>query len=222
MTSPGPLSASHAALDNQGGCFECHTDDQGGHANVKCLGCHDHHDLRVRITQARGFHASPPVRDKECRVCHREHKGRGFDPMGWNTMPGGMAGFDHALTGWPLTGKHATSCDRCHTAKNKQGLATFLGVDTRCSSCHARQPHGFTDPSKPISRCERCHGDAAWRPALPALQFDHEDRQDAAFGLAADHAGVACAKCHPGGLFDLPAFDCVTCHPKGTPKKRPR
>ena len=114
-SSPGPLSASHASLDNQDHCTDCHVGNTKDLSNDKCLGCHDHNNLRDRIAAGKGFHASPIVKGKKCELCHIEHKGQQFDIMGWKNIAGNQKGFDHTNTGWKLNGKHATiDCDDCH------------------------------------------------------------------------------------------------------------
>src|SRR5262245_31115428 len=84
--SPGPLSQSHAAFDNQQQCTSCHVNDSKDLSNDKCLDCHDHNDLRDRIRAGKGFHASAIVKGKSCWTCHLDHKGRGYDIMGWKTV----------------------------------------------------------------------------------------------------------------------------------------
>jgi hypothetical protein len=50
--------------------------------------------------------------------------------MGWKTMPGGQAGFDHARTGWPLPqGYLAAPCTMCHVSIDRQGLQLYLDAD---------------------------------------------------------------------------------------------
>ncbi|MCA9676757.1 MAG: hypothetical protein KC464_17110, partial [Myxococcales bacterium] len=213
-SSPGPLSSSHASIDGQDHCNDCHT---GGRdlSNDKCLGCHDHSDLKARIDSRKGFHASAQVRGKQCESCHNEHKGRGYDIMGWRSVKGGQSGFDHDVTGWKLEGKHgAIDCKDCHKRTDQQGLRVFLGEDRLCGSCHKKdQPHGFE--RREMLACERCHGQSVWKPHKSRMEFDHDDKRDAAMPLQGSHADVSCAKCHPKALFNLkPAKpdDCANCH----------
>src|ERR1043166_2141039 len=144
-SSPGPLSASHGALDAKDRCNDCHVGDSKELSNDKCLKCHDHENLASRIAAGKGFHASAAVKGKKCESCHHEHKSRNYDLMGWPSIKGGEKSFDHELTGWQLKGKHAaTECKDCHKAKDKQGLKTFMGTDRSCGACHAKeQPHKF-------------------------------------------------------------------------------
>jgi hypothetical protein len=218
-SSPGPLAQSHAALDDQNHCNDCHVDGSKDVSNDKCLNCHDHNNLKARIAAGKGFHASATVKGKDCKTCHLDHKGRGYDLMGWKSVAGGQQGFNHELTGWPLNGKHSqTDCNECHKARNKQGLQTYMGTDRLCGSsgCHlSDQPHKFE--RKDMLACERCHGEAVWKPAKSAvsMRFNHDDKKDAAMPLFGSHKDVACSKCHAKSVFNLPASDPDNCGNSG-------
>ncbi|MBX3160764.1 MAG: cytochrome c3 family protein [Deltaproteobacteria bacterium] len=205
-SSPGALSASHASIDSPDKCNDCHVNGSKAVSDQQCLSCHDHKDLAARIAKGVGFHVSPIVKGKECKTCHSEHKGRGFNLMGWASVRGGETGFDHGLTGWPLNGKHAsTDCAKCHKASNKQGLRTYMGTDKLCGSsgCHAKdQPHKFE--RRDLLACERCHGESVWKPQKSSPKFDHNDRKDAAMPILGSHKDVSCTKCHPKAVFNLP------------------
>ncbi len=212
-SSPGSLSTSHASIDGPANCNDCHTGNRSL-SNQKCLGCHAHSDLRARISQGKGYHATSKVKARACQVCHSEHRGRGFDLMGWRAA-GGEKSFDHALAGWRLEGRHAAiRCQDCHKKTNSQGLRTYLGEDKLCGSCHKRdQPHGFTRFA--MMKCERCHSQSIWKPPLRRMAFDHNNKNDAAMPLVGSHTDVSCAKCHPSQKFNLGKkrpSDCVNCH----------
>jgi hypothetical protein len=224
-TSPGPLASSHAHLDNPDKCNDCHVNGTRDVSNQKCLDCHDHNDLRSRINAGKGYHASGNVKGKNCITCHKDHKQRGFDIMGWKAV-GGEKAFDHDLAGWPLNGKHKTTdCEKCHKARNKAGLKVYMGTDRLCGAagCHATdQPHKFD--RKDMLACERCHGESVWKPPKSQLKFDHNDRKDSAMPILGSHASVACAKCHPKSVFNLPFANprsCgnAGCHEKENPHK---
>ncbi len=207
-SSPGQLSQSHAALDNANQCNDCHVNGTKDLDDRKCLDCHDHNDLKARIASGKGYHASSAVKGKPCKSCHLEHKGRGYDIMGWKSVQGGQKQFNHDLTGWPLNGKHSqTDCEECHKIKNQQGLKTYMGTDKLCGSsgCHNNdQPHKFV--RKDMLACERCHTESVWKPTKSAsnMKFNHDDKKDAAMPLFGSHKDVACAKCHAKSVFDLP------------------
>ena len=205
-TSPGPMSSSHASLDTAEHCNDCHNGSGKALSADKCLACHDHNNLKARIDASKGFHASSLVKGKACESCHLEHKGRGYDIMGWRSVAGGQQGFNHDLEGWPLGGKHAAiECKDCHKLRDHQGLQTFLGADKLCGSCHKKDsPHQFSaSDRKELLVCERCHGESVWKPAKSTMQFDHNDKRDAAMPLLGPHADVSCAKCHPKSVFNL-------------------
>ncbi|HEY5923870.1 MAG TPA: cytochrome c3 family protein [Kofleriaceae bacterium] len=218
-SSPGQLAQSHASLDNQQQCNACHVNDSKDLSNDKCLDCHDHNDLRDRIKAGKGFHTSSQVKGKNCWTCHKDHKGRGFNIMGWGAVQGEEKGFDHDTTGWPLNGKHAkTDCAECHKTKNKQGLKIYMGTDKLCGSsgCHNDdQPHKFE--RREMLACERCHTESVWKPEKPPAQqrFNHDDRKDAAMPLFGSHKDVACGKCHPKAVFNLPSSDPDGCGNNG-------
>jgi len=218
-SSPGPLSKGHASLDSKDHCNDCHKNDSKELSNEKCLNCHDHAPLAKRIAAKSGFHASAKVTGKECKTCHTEHKGLGKDIMGWSSV-GGEKSFDHDLTGWPLNGAHKkTDCKDCHKTFDNAGLRKYLGQDKLCGACHAKdQPHKFD--RKPMLACERCHGESVWKPPKPASQqkFNHDDRADAAMPLLGSHRDVACAKCHPKALFNLPGAKPDNCGNSGCHK----
>jgi hypothetical protein len=212
-SSPGDLARSHSSIDGTDHCNDCHTGGRGL-SNDKCLGCHDHSDLRKRIRAGQGFHSSSKVKGKKCETCHLDHKGRGYNLMGWKSV-GGSSNFDHDLAGWPLEGKHkAIDCSDCHNKRNKQGLRTYLGEDKLCGSCHKRdQPHGFT--RRAMLKCERCHTQSVWKPQKRRMKFDHDDKNDAEMALEGSHADVSCGKCHPKAKFNLakdPADFGNNCH----------
>src|SRR5206468_1057070 len=85
-SSPGPLTTSHASIDTQDHCNDCHVNNSREVSNDKCLTCHDHNNLQARIAAGKGFHASGTVKGKKCEGCHHEHKGRSYDLMGWSSI----------------------------------------------------------------------------------------------------------------------------------------
>lgn len=202
-SSPGPLTTEHKALDDQARCNDCHVNGSKALSNDKCLGCHDHENLKKRIEAGQGYHASGGVRGRKCETCHVEHKNRNFDIMGWRTIKGGEKGFNHDLTGWPLRDKHGVlECADCHKNKNTGGRRTYLGESRECGTCHADDdPHKFD--RKGMMRCERCHTEVAWKPRRERMDFDHNNKADAEFPQEGAHADVACGKCHPKSQFNL-------------------
>jgi hypothetical protein len=214
--SPGALSRPHAKLEGSSHCLECH-DARQGVAPAKCLQCHE--ALQRRVAAGKGLHARPEYRD--CKTCHVEHQGIDSAIVWWGKQ--GRQAFDHAQTGYPLAGKHASlACVQCHKSSSAEpgrpagGTETsFLGAALECAGCHSDAHRGeFAGRS-----CAACHSQIAWRPA-PG--FDHAKSR---WPLTGRHAAVACEKCHtqrtpdpsaPGKserLFRVVAGqDCAACH----------
>ncbi len=218
-SSPGPLSPSHHALDDQAHCNDCHINNTKDLSNDRCLSCHDHQNLAARINSGKGFHASPTVKGKKCETCHHEHNGKP-DIMGWSSVKGGQDAFDHELTGWPLNGAHAkTPCADCHKTKDQHGLRKFMGTDRLCGTCHQKdQPHKFEQRETAMLACERCHTESLWKPQKRNLQFDHNNKKDAGMPLLGSHESVACTKCHVKAVFNLPFPKADSCGNSGCHK----
>lgn len=212
QSSPGPLSASHAAFDGQDNCTQCHTDGKNL-SNEKCLGCHDHADQKAKIIAGKGFHSTSKVAGRDCWTCHLEHKGKTYDLMGWAAV-GNRNQFNHDLTDFKLNGKHAaTGCDDCHKRSNSQGLRVYLGEQKVCGACHQKdQPHNVVRAE--LLKCDRCHTEVSWKPPKKTQDFDHNDKTQASFPLEGTHLDVACAKCHPKSEFRLKkdTSQCSACH----------
>jgi len=189
--SPGELAKVHAAIDNASGCLRCHAAGKGVDPE-KCLSCHT--ALKERMAAGRGLHARPEYR--KCETCHIDHQGREVDLRWWGAR--GVAGFNHADTGYALEGRHAAvECARCHNPErvlDKAALArgggnatrTYLGLGTTCVSCHQdihRGQFGKKD-------CASCHTTDSFKRAA---RFDHAQTK---YPLTGRHANVVCDKCH--------------------------
>ena len=208
--SPGELSTAHASLEGMDKCTTCHSLGKNID-NEKCLGCHT--DIADRMSRRAGLHGG--LRSHKCVECHKEHHGRGFSIVRFDTTH-----FDHERAGFTLTGKHArNACVACHrpsnvreerirnnTARMKAG--TFLGLGRECLSCH-KDHHGgqFT------KACTTCHGQESWKPPTG---FSHDRTR---FALTGRHEKVECSKCHrapsPGGVIaytGLKFASCSSCH----------
>ena len=112
--------------------------------------------------------------------------------------------FDHAQTGFPLRGRHATvACRDCHADLK------FTNTPNKCQDCHAdlhRRKNG--------AECELCHNPSGWQVSIHNIN-EHQDR----FPLIGAHAAVDCYSCHKVGTvgqfnrFGL-STDCYSCHAK--------
>jgi len=211
--SPGELSRAHKELEGSTNCTQCH--EVGREiSGKKCLACHEEINAALRLRK--GYHFG--VSSKACVTCHKEHLGATA-----KTTMFEQGSFNHTLTGFSLSGKHATiECQKCHQDKNiKDELVrkkvhdqlhhTFLGLESACRSCH-EDPH----LGKFQQECSSCHSTVTWNSVQ---QFNHAATT---FPLEAKHITVGCAKCHlnisikdsPGGTkFATQTFsDCTPCH----------
>lgn len=200
LLSPGPLARAHEELEGDGSCARCHATGRGIDTG-ECVECHD--DVGARVRAGRGLHGRE-YRGRSCGECHVEHLGVRATLVRW---PGGARErFDHAQSGWPLTGgHHGVECSECHEHRNRRGAPTFLGARTECTSCH-QDPH----ESRFGNDCASCHEVLNWR-RVRLERFDH-GRTD--FPLRGGHARVDCARCHhePPRYRDLPHDRCSDCH----------
>jgi len=149
--SPGDLAAAHTHLEGLSNCTQCHVLGQKV-SNDKCLACHT--EIKTRIDQQSGYHASSEVRGKDCATCHSDHHGRKFDMVRFDEDY-----FNHDLAGYPLSGAHRKiDCRQCHTPDLiddpdlKKRKASFLGLDRDCLSCHEDQHQNTLS-----NDCAKCH-----------------------------------------------------------------
>ncbi|MEO1246021.1 MAG: cytochrome c3 family protein [Pseudomonadota bacterium] len=156
-------------------CTDCHRESEAYHeAPLSCGSCHsdeDVHDGKL---------------GQDCGSCHSD--------VAWT-----QAEFDHAGTGYPLTGAHtATACADCH--QNNQ----YENTPRTCNSCHAIDDvhAGSNGP-----QCQDCHSTATWQ----TIGFDH--LAETGFALSDGHDNLACTDCHTREDFkDSFANGCVDCH----------
>jgi len=209
--SPGELSKAHQHLEGIEHCTKCHTIGKAL-SNDNCLTCH--REIRVRLAQKTGYHAS--VAGKQCVDCHKEHHGRDFSIIHFN-----RSAFNHSQVGFSLEHKHATlKCEQCHTPSNirakdilalseERRATTMLGLSKECSACHRDEHRGQFTVS-----CNHCHGTKEWKSAE---KFSHTRTR---FPLIGAHAKVECVQCHKrtwnGGtamqFVKMEFVSCASCH----------
>lgn len=208
--SPGKLTNAHSKLEGLSNCTQCHAIG-AKILNAKCLACHK--DLNAQVSKNEGFHVSSLVKGKECIVCHSEHHGVGFEMIRFDKKT-----FNHNLTGYELKGSHKTkitNCNECHKPANitssvlKTKPKTFLGLDTKCASCH----EDFHQ--KTLSNdCASCHD---FNDFKKAPLFNHSKTS---FALLGGHKNVDCASCHKQEVKNGKKFinfsgvgtNCANCH----------
>ncbi len=165
----------------------------GKHAAVRCETCHTRPAREVKLS---GECAACHTRDDphtgnlgpKCGTCH--------DSNDWKTR----VAFDHALTRFPLIGKHAAAqCIACHADKR------FTAKGVACADCHVDDHHKGTLGTP--SACARCHNSVSWK----AWNFNHDTATR--FPLTGQHQGLICSACH--GRAGDPAKiggQCIDCH----------
>lgn len=194
LISPGKLSRAHQNLEGIANCTRCHQFGRKGISQEKCLDCHT--PLGTRIREGKGYHAR--VSGRTCAECHKDHFGRSFELIRFDTLR-----FDHAGgAGFELEGAHERlACRTCHRpdrisaadvrayrASQPSPGKTFLGLDARCQVCHgADEVHGEQFGRR---ACESCHDQDAWQGAH---RFDHGRTN---FMLSGKHRDVPCDRCH--------------------------
>ena len=130
----------------------------------------------------------------ECSACHTTE--------GWAVAGAGAGssdtGFDHAITGFPLGGRHRTvPCTGCHVPGRS--------ISRDCASCHRDEHDGRLG-----SACDSCHGATSWH-RTDAIAMHRRTR----LPLTGMHALADCTECHQqstGHRFTNVPADCFACH----------
>jgi hypothetical protein len=177
-----PLTGAHGSLQ----CLQCHTGNNFGITSTACISCHlnDYNTANSPPHKTAGF-------PQDCTICHTTVQWMG-------------AKFDHASTGFALTGAHTSlPCAQCHGNNN------YAITVTTCVSCHINDYKNTNNPNHVQQgfgqNCESCHNTSAWDPAL----FDHSK---SGFPLMGAHATAACTQCHVSNNFNITNTACVSCH----------
>ncbi len=220
-----PLTNSHqiAPAGKVTGCDQCHVGNYSTLAiqPTDCGNSQCHLTTWQQTNNPTHSAAGAPFGAANCATCH--------NPTLWTNVV-----FNHAATGWALTGSHqlapagkVMACTDCHMGNNY----TLTAANTDCYFCH--QTAWNTTPSFggnvpnhitagfPTSLCSTCHDTVLWTNG----KFDHATT---GFPLQGPHmtpprtavTGAigpmvnACTDCHLGGNYTTgyPATDCYGCH----------
>jgi len=221
-----PLTNSHALVANGGkvpGCTSCHINNNYNLqiAPTDCGNSQCHLTTWQQTNNPVHSSAGAPFAAANCSTCH-------------NTVTWTTAIFDHAATGWALTGSHqlapagkVMACTDCHVGNNY----TFTAANTDCYGCHQTAWQSTTTIGGSVpnhitagfstSMCSTCHDTVLWTDG----KFDHSTT---GFPLQGPHmlpprttvTGAigamvnACTDCHLGGNYTTgyPTTDCYGCH----------
>jgi hypothetical protein len=207
-----PLTNSHALVANGGkvpGCTSCHINNNYS-LNIAPMDCGNSQCHLTTWQQTNNpVHAAAgaPFAAANCSTCH--------NTITWNT-----AIFNHAATGWALTGSHqlapagkVVACTDCHVGNNY----TFTSANTDCYGCHTSAWQSTTTiggavPNHitagfPTSLCSTCHDTLLWADG----KFNHSTT---GWPLQGAHVTTPCASCHINNNYSLTSAntDCYGCH----------
>src|SRR5229473_709856 len=208
-TTGFPLTNSHQMVPagKVTACTDCHLNNnynlQISPTDCGNSGCHL--TTWQRTNNPTHSAAGAPFAAANCSTCH--------NPTLWTNVV-----FNHAATGWALTGSHqlapagkVVACTDCHKGNNY----TFTAANTDCYGCHqtawsSTPSFGGAVPNHisagfpaTASACATCHPITQWADG----KFDHT-----AFGfpLTNSHALVAnggkvpgCTSCHISNNYNL-------------------
>ncbi len=193
-----PLRGKHQSVE----CRQCHTSfakgTSGGEKNFQvaefssCESCH------------KTPHTGRKFQEQSCTACHTE--------QGW-TVPVKKS-FDHSMTGFPLTGKHAViTCGKCHKeARGETFAQKYRLPHKKCIDCHEDYHNG--DFARTYANdCARCHTTAAFAPSTYTVSAHNATR----FRLWGSHLALRCEACHKNPATQKAQFrfrrtECDVCH----------
>lgn len=178
------LASHQSKIDgNAFSCDDCHNRSITVFDQTSCSECHQNIDTGFMQTHIAAY-------GENCLACHD-----GLETYGAN--------FDHAQTGFALTGGHAEkNCAECH--QNTRSIADFKNAPEDCAGCHLKDD---AHEQRFGTNCAVCHTPAGWQTAT----FDHNL---AAFKLEGKHQNAACEDCHTTDNPQDTPTDCYSCHAK--------
>ena len=191
VVMPGMVIQGHAKYETD--CRKCHTPFNRAAQTRLCLDCHKETAADVRAAQ--GYHGRIRERERECRLCHTDHKGRAAKIVVLDERK-----FDHGQSDYPLKAAHVkVECRSCHVAGKK-----YRDAPQSCNDCHRTDDKhkGALGP-----KCKDCHTEVNWK--VP--QFDHERTR---FPLREKHVDVKCRDCHADERYRGDPRQCNGCHRK--------
>jgi len=231
----GNCSACHQDAHNNNlgtNCKECHTEQsftslsnltrfnhnsthfplKGRHQRLDCAQCH-----QMQVSPLTIFQDRMGVKTQDCATCHLDiHDGKFGDNCAnchqENSFRqvGKMEGFNHALTGFELVGKHvAVDCRKCHISES---LTEPLPHNT-CADCHTDYHEGQFANNAPVPDCTDCHTVEGFAGST----FGIAQHAQTKFPLDGGHVATPCFACHlPDGAekwrFHNIGERCADCH----------
>jgi hypothetical protein len=181
------LTGSHTVPPRQ--CSDCHINNNYNLTSTACYSCHqkDYAGATTPVPHT-GFPTT-------CESCH--------DTVLWT-----HGKFNHASTGFPLTGSHIVpprQCTDCHVNNN------YNLTSTACYSCHQKDYTATNNPAHAAAgfptTCSVCHDTVAWTDST----FNHNNTS---FPLTGSHLVPPrkCADCHVNNNYTTLPTACIGCH----------
>ena len=138
-------------------------------------------------------HRASITENMECSNCHSQDSWAMTESVG-----AGKGGFDHAKTGFPLSGQHRTAtCVDCHRSDR--------AITRECVGCHEDAHQRLLGQA-----CDKCHSADGWQ-AVSGIRLHRSTR----LPLSGMHVLAACSECHVRSTENtwrgVPA-DCYACH----------
>ncbi|HET9409826.1 MAG TPA: hypothetical protein VFO39_21505 [Candidatus Sulfotelmatobacter sp.] len=184
-----PLTGSHTVPPRQ--CTDCHIGNNYNLANMTCVSCHQK-DYTNALSPVNHPAASFPT---TCESCH--------DTVLWTDGK-----FNHAATGFTLTGAHTVpprQCSDCHVNSN------YKLSSAACVTCHLKDYQATNNPNHAAAgfpqQCELCHDTTVWTDST----FNHNNT---AFPLTGSHTVPPrqCSDCHVNNNYTTLPTACYGCH----------
>ncbi|MCX6078397.1 MAG: hypothetical protein NTW32_02585 [Chloroflexi bacterium] len=208
-------------------CVSCHQDNHNGAFGQNCVSCHStsawrpaSFDHNISVFKLTGAHASAACArchvnnvfkgtPSSCVSCHQDNHNGAFGQICsscHSTQTWAGATFDHNLSAFKLTGRHASvACQSCHINN------VFKGTSQVCSSCHADP--AFHAGVFAGQACSNCHNTSSWAPAIFNLSHP-EPKGGGDAGRGVNHGGGGCRSCH---TVNLMTATCTKCHKSNNP-----
>jgi Zn finger protein HypA/HybF involved in hydrogenase expression len=190
LMMPGKVIQGHAKYEEQ--CNKCHERFDKSKQTRLCLDCHK--KVASDVNKKQGYHGRiRNIETTECKYCHTDHKGRGFDIVQLDVET-----FNHDNTDFRLDGAHDTvRCEACHKKDLK-----YREADTKCIGCHKDDD---IHKGRLGKSCEQCHGGEVWTKS----KYDHNKTK---FPLKGKHKKTSCNTCHPNEQYKNITKECLGCH----------
>jgi hypothetical protein len=186
-----PLTGAHTVPPRQ--CTDCHINNNYTLTNTACISCHQT-DFNNAVSPVPHASAGFPT---TCQNCH--------DTIQWTDGT-----FNHASTGFTLTGMHTVpprQCTDCHNSS----FGNYSITNGACITCHLKDYQGTTNPNHVSSNfpqtCDQCHNTSSWLNAT----FNHNST---GFPLTGAHTVPPrqCTDCHVNNNYNLSSTACISCH----------